>query len=131
MNYTINEVAIKFGLSTHTLRYYDKEGLMPFIGRTKSGNRVFSEADLNWVKMVCCLKDTGMQIKEIKQYADLCLQGMNTINERKEMLVDHRQHVLKQMEQLKNNLDLIDSKIAVYGNPELAEKMYGDLEKTT
>ncbi|MEC2346250.1 MerR family transcriptional regulator [Paenibacillus barengoltzii] len=130
MNYTIHEVANKFGLSTHTLRYYDKEGLMPFIGRTKSGNRVFSEADLNWVKMVCCLKDTGMQIKEIKRYADLCQQGMDTINERKEMLVEHRKQVLKQMEELKKNLELIDSKIAIYDDPELAEKMYGGLEKS-
>ena len=103
---------------------------MPFIGRTKYGNRIFSEADLNWVTMVCCLKDTGMQIKEIKQYADLCMQGTNTIDERKEMLADHRKQVLKQMEDIKKNLDLIDSKIAVYGNPELAERMYGDLEKT-
>jgi DNA-binding transcriptional MerR regulator len=130
LNYTIHEVANKFGLSTHTLRYYDKEGLMPFIGRTKSGNRVFSEADLNWVKMVCCLKDTGMQIKEIKKYADWCMEGMRTIDERKAMLIEHRKQVVKQMEELKKNLELIDSKIAIYDDPELAEKMYGGLEKS-
>lgn len=129
MNYSINEVAKKFGLSIHTLRFYDKEGLMPFIGRDKSGNRVFSETDLNWVAMVCCLKDTGMSIKEIKQYADWCTQGMQSISERKAMLADHRKQVVKQIEDMKKNLALIDSKIAVYENPELAERLYGGLEK--
>lgn len=130
MNYSINEVASKFGLSAHTLRFYDKEGLMPFIGRDKSGNRIFTETDLNWVAMVCCLKDTGMSIKEIKQYADWCMEGMPTIGERKAMLVDHRKQVVRQIEELKKNLALIDSKIAVYDDPELAQKLYGDLEKT-
>ncbi|SDL88753.1 MerR family transcriptional regulator [Sediminibacillus halophilus] len=129
MNFSINEVAKKFGISSHTLRFYDKEGLMPFIGRDKSGNRVFTEEDLNWVAMVCCLKDTGMSIKEIKQYADWCAQGMQTLDERKEMLAEHRQQVLKQIEDLKKNLDLIDYKIEVYENPEWAQKLYGSLEK--
>ena len=129
MNYSINEVSKKFGLSVHTLRYYDKEGLMPFIGRDKSGNRVFSETDLNWVTMVCCLKDTGMPIKEIKQYADWCIGGMETIYERKVMLTAHRKQVLKQIEDLKKNIELIDSKIMVYGNPELTQRLYGDLGK--
>ncbi|MDF2958701.1 MAG: hypothetical protein K0S39_436 [Paenibacillus sp.] len=129
MNYSINGVANKFGLSVHTLRFYDKEGLMPFIGRDKSGNRVFTETDLKWVAMVCCLKDTGMSIKEIKEYADWCMQGLQTIDERKAMLVAHRKQVVKQIEDLKKNLELIDSKIAVYENPELAQKMYGSLEK--
>lgn len=131
MNYTINEVANKFGLTAHTLRFYDKEGLMPFIGRGKSGNRVFTETDLNWVAMVCCLKDTGMSIKEIKQYADWCMQGMQTIKERKEMLAVHRRQVVKQINDLNKYLDLLDWKISIYNNPELAEKLYGGLEQNT
>lgn len=70
-----------------------------------------------------------MKIKDIKQYADWCTEGLQTIEERKTMLADHRQQVVKQMEALKKNLALIDSKIAVYENPEQAEKMYGLLEK--
>ncbi|KKI91041.1 MerR family transcriptional regulator [Bacillus sp. SA1-12] len=130
MNYTIKEVANKFGLSIHTLRYYDNEGLMPFIERDKSGNRVFTETDLNWVTMICCLKDTGMSIKEIKQYADWCKQGTQTIDERKEMLTAHRKQVLKQVEDLKKNLELIDSKIAFYEDPDQARKMDELLDKT-
>lgn len=129
MNYSINEVANKFGISAHTLRYYDKEGLMPFVGRDKSGKRVFTEEDLNWLAMIFCLKETGIAIKGIKQYADWCTQGMQTLDERKAMLSDHRQQVLKQIEAMKKNLELIDSKIAVYENPKLAKKLYGELDR--
>ncbi|WP_309123328.1 MerR family transcriptional regulator [Paenibacillus sp.] len=131
MNYSIQEVANQFNLSIHTLRYYDKEGLMPFIGRDKSGNRVFTDSDLNWVAMICCLKDTGMSIKEMKLYAELCVRGMQSIEERKEMLVAHRKQVLQQVEDLKKHIELIDSKIEVYENPELAQKLYGSLDQTT
>jgi DNA-binding transcriptional MerR regulator len=131
MKYTINEVADKFSLSAHTLRYYDKEGLLPFISRDKSGNRVFTELDLIWVALICCLKNTGMPIKEIKQYSDWCTQGSRTIDERKAMLIAHRSQVLKQIEDMKKDLELIDSKIATYEDPELARRMDEHLEKTT
>jgi len=114
MNYTINEVADKFSLSTHTLRYYDKEGLLPFVLRNKSGNRVFSELDLQWIALICCLKNTGMPIKAMKQYSDWCTQGDRTIDNRKEMLAAHRIQVLQQMEDLRTNLALIDAKLAIY-----------------
>ncbi|MBM6996278.1 HTH-type transcriptional regulator AdhR [compost metagenome] len=130
MKYSIQEVAAKFGLTAHTLRYYDKEGLLPFIGREPSGNRIFMEKDLDWLAMICCLKDTGMPIKEIKQYADWCAKGMETLEERKAMLADHRLQVLKQMDALQQNLDLIDSKIAVYNDPVLAEQRYGNFSET-
>ncbi|TLS53724.1 MerR family transcriptional regulator [Paenibacillus antri] len=131
MNYSIQEVANRFNLSIHTLRYYDKEGLMPFIGRDPSGNRVFTDSDLNWVAMICCLKDTGMSIKEMKLYADLCVRGMQSIGERKEMLAAHRKQVLQQIEALKKHVELIDSKIEVYDHPELAQQLYGNLDHTS
>lgn len=130
MKYSIHEVATKFGLTAHTLRYYDKEGLLPFIGREPSGTRIFTEKDLEWLAMICCLKDTGMPIKEIKQYADWCAKGMETLEERKAMLADHRLQVLQQMEALQKNLDLIDSKIAVYNDPVLTEQRYGNIGET-
>lgn len=102
---------------------------MPFLERDRAGNRVFSETDINWISMICCLKNTGMPIKEIKQYADWCAQGMQTIDERKVMLTNHRKKVLMQLEDLKKDLKLIDSKIEVYDNPELAQRIYGGLEK--
>jgi DNA-binding transcriptional MerR regulator len=129
MNYTINEVAAKFGLSAHTLRFYDKEGLLPFITRTKSGNRTFTEMDLDWVALICCLKDTGMPIKEIKLYSDWCKQGRETIDERKKMLADHRSEVLKQIEELNKNLELIDKKLDWYEDPEMLRKIDEHVEK--
>ncbi|MFK7697136.1 MerR family transcriptional regulator [Paenibacillus sp. HJGM_3] len=121
MNYTIHDIARKFGLSAHTIRYYDKEGLFPFIGRNSSGNRVFTEADLEWVALICCLKDTGMPIKEMKRYVDWCTKGRETIEARKGMLSAHRQAVLRQVEDLNRNLDILDAKIALYNSPDAAD----------
>ena len=70
-----------------------------------------------------------MPIKEMKKYADWCAQGMQTINEKKEMLTDHRRKVIKQIEDLKKDLILIDSKLEIYDNPELAQILYGGLVK--
>ena len=75
LTYTIKDVAKIFGLSIYTIRFYDKEGLLPFVSRNKSGNRVFTESDVNLIKTICCLKNTGMQIKDIKKYIDFCMEG--------------------------------------------------------
>ncbi|OXS62730.1 MerR family transcriptional regulator [Cohnella sp. CIP 111063] len=123
MNYTINEAARQFGLTAHTLRYYDKEGLLPFIGRGKSGNRTFSEQDLQWLALICCLKDTGMPIKEIKTYSDLCVEGGATAETRKTILQSHRAEVARQIDELQKNLGLIDAKIASYDDPERLKMM--------
>jgi DNA-binding transcriptional MerR regulator len=112
--YTINEVATICNVTAHTLRFYDKEGLMPFVGRNNAGNRVFTEHDLNIIKLICCLKNTGMQIKEIKTYIDMFMQGAETIQKRTEILTEHRKEVLRQIEEKKKNLNIIDLKIALY-----------------
>ncbi|MED1946926.1 MULTISPECIES: MerR family transcriptional regulator [Brevibacillus] len=123
MFYTIKQVADRFGLPAHTLRYYDKEGLLPFVSRDKNGNRLFSELDLNWIALICCLKNTGMPIKEIKEYSDWCKQGSQKLEERKALLIAHREQVEKQIEEFQKNLALIDTKIATYEDPELVKKM--------
>lgn len=129
MKYTINEVARKFNLSAHTLRYYDKEGLLPFIGRDKSGNRMFTDSDLDWVTMICCLKDTGMPIKEIKTYSQWCQKGKETVDERKKMLAAHRLAVEKQIDQLRSHLKIIDNKVAMYDDPEYIQMLELRLER--
>ncbi|UKL00613.1 MerR family transcriptional regulator [Brevibacillus brevis] len=123
MFYTIKQVADRFGLPAHTLRYYDKEGLLPFVSRDKNGNRLFSELDLNWIALICCLKNTGMPIKEIKEYSDWCKQGSQKLEERKTLLIAHREQVEKQIEEFQKNLALIDTKIATYEDPEMVKKM--------
>ncbi|MBO9597668.1 MAG: MerR family transcriptional regulator [Cohnella sp.] len=114
--YTINEVARMCDLSAYTLRFYDKEGLLPFVSRTPSGIRSFSERDLELIKLICCLKNTGMPIKEIKRYIDMVMDGAETVEARRQMMVDHRKEVLRQIDELKKNVNLIDLKIAFYDN---------------
>ncbi|KGK87797.1 MerR family transcriptional regulator [Desulfosporosinus sp. HMP52] len=114
MSYTISQVAEKFDLTAHTIRYYDKEGLLPFVDRSKSGIREFSDSDLEWLKLICCLKNTGMPIKQIKQYIEWCLQGDETLEIRRQLFLDHRKEVLKHMADLRENLKLIDFKLKMY-----------------
>lgn len=116
--YTINEVAEICNISPYTLRFYDKEGLLPFVSRNRSGNRQFSDTDLNVIKLICCLKNTGMQIKDIKKYVDLVMQGAETSAQRKQIMIEHRKMVLNQIEDLKKNLNIIELKIALYDKDE-------------
>jgi DNA-binding transcriptional MerR regulator len=114
MNYTIKQAADKANLTVHTLRYYDKEGLLPFVNRDKSGNRVFTESDFEWLGLICCLKNTGMPIKQIGAFIQSCMQGEDTLGSRLQMLVAHRQVVLQQINDLNHNLDVINHKIERY-----------------
>jgi DNA-binding transcriptional MerR regulator len=66
------------------------------------------------VKLICCLKNTGMQVKEIKQYIDLCMQGEDTASVRRQIMVDHRKNILRQIDDLKKNLTIVNLKIGFY-----------------
>ena len=90
MTYTIKDISKMFGVSIYTIRFYDKEGLLPFVLRNKSGNRVFTESDVSLFRTIYCLKNTGMQIKDIKKYIDFCMEGAGTIDFRKKLLLEHR-----------------------------------------
>jgi DNA-binding transcriptional MerR regulator len=114
MGYSIAEVAEKTHLTPHTLRYYEKEGLLPFVDRSDSGNRDFKETDLEWLELICCLKNTGMPIKKIKEYIQLCLKGDSTIEVRRKIFLKHKEDVLNQMAELQKNLDKINCKINHY-----------------
>ncbi len=112
--YTINEIAKICDISVYTIRFYDKEGLLPFVTRNTTGNRQFSEADLDVIKLICCLKNTGMQVKEIKRYIDLCMQGEGTAPARRQIMVEHRKEIFRQIADLKKNLTIVDLKIGFY-----------------
>jgi len=114
MGFSIAEVAEKTHLTAHTLRYYEKEGLLPFVDRSDSGNRDFKDKDLEWLELICCLKNTGMPIKKIKEVIALCLKGDDTLNIRREMFINHREDVINQMGELQKNLDKINYKINYY-----------------
>jgi len=114
MEYTIKQVAERMQLTPSTLRFYDKEGLMPLLKRSDSGIRKYSQTDLSWLELVCCLKNSGMQLDEIKQFMTLCLQGSTTSEQRKEILEQHKANILSKMEVLNRSLDIIDYKLEHY-----------------
>ncbi|MDT8860806.1 MerR family transcriptional regulator [Alkalihalobacillus sp. MEB130] len=112
--YTISEVAKELNLTAYTLRYYDKEGLMPFVERTASGIRSFKESDISALKVIECLKSTGMPIKEIKNFIDWCSDGDITLQKRYDMFMERKAIVEAQMEELKKTMELIEHKCSYY-----------------
>ena len=114
--YTVKEVADKMDISEHTLRFWAKSGFFPFVKRNENNIRQFSENDLEWVKIVKCLRSVGTENKAIKRYIDLCIIGDSTIKERYEIIQDTKQKALKQMEELKQQLALLDYKEHFYQN---------------
>lgn len=104
----------KTELSTHTLRYYEKEGLLPFVRKNSSGLRVFADSDIGWLKMIECLKGVGMPLKEIKQYIDWYREGDTTLPERLEMFKRQKQNLERQMAMLNKHMEKINYKINLY-----------------
>ncbi len=92
MSYTISEVAEMMGTSPSTLRYYDKEGLLPNVKRV-NGIRVFEKEDFPWLRVLNCLKNTGMPIRKIREYVELAGRGDETLQERYELIKEQRQYV--------------------------------------
>ena len=109
MEYTIGQVAKLTGLSISTIRYYDKEGLLNGINR-KSGIRSFNDKDLNTIRVIECLKNSGMLIKEIRDFMKLCEEGDSSLNERYNFFLDQEKKVQDQIKSLNQTLKLIKFK---------------------
>ena len=114
MTYLIGEIAQKTGLSVHTLRYYEKEGLLPFVQKNKSGLRIYTDKDIGWISLINCLKSTGMPLKGIKQYIDWFLMGNSTLEQRLNMFKQQKTHIQEQLKQMHRHLDKINYKITLY-----------------
>lgn len=114
MTYTIAQASERCGLTPHTLRYYDKEGLLPYVDRSPSGIRQFKEIDFEWLKTITCLKNTGMTIKKIKEFIDFAMQGDDTLELRLEIIRNHKKVVEQQMEELRQHMDTIEHKLWYY-----------------
>jgi DNA-binding transcriptional MerR regulator len=113
MIYTVGEMAKQLDVAASTLRYYDKEGLLPFVERS-GGMRMFKDEDMSWLKIIECLKKTGMPIKEIKHFIDCCMEGDSKIDERLFIIKSQRDAVIKQMEEMQEMLDMLDYKCLYY-----------------
>lgn len=114
MSYTIGEVVGLLGVAPSTLRYYDKEGLLPNLERTSGGVRRFTEKDLETFRFIDCLKCSGLSIRDIREYLHLVEAGDATIDERLQMLLRQRETVREQMARLQRTLDLLDYKCWYY-----------------
>lgn len=114
MTRTIQDAAAETGISRDTLRYYEKVGILPGIARSESGHRRFSDDDMGWIKMVQCLRATGMPIEDLHAYAELMQQGDATSAERLRLLHEHRRRIKDDMAELSTALELVERKISGY-----------------
>lgn len=127
--YTIGQISKMFDLPVSTLRYYDKEGLFPNMKRT-SGIRKFSESEIEALHVIECLKKTGMEIKDIKQFMDWCAEGPSTYSNRKKLFEDRKKALEEQLQELEKNMAMINFKCWYYeqaisdGNEEHLNKIF-------
>lgn len=112
---TIGELSRATNISEYTLRYYEKKGLIR-VQRDNAGKRYYEEGDIEWIKFIKRLKDTGMLLKDIESYSQLRYAGEKTMPERLSMLQKHREYVLEQQVKWEQYLGNLDNKIMFYEN---------------
>ncbi|MEU1813962.1 MerR family transcriptional regulator [Streptomyces roseifaciens] len=114
--YTISEVADCTGLSVHTLRWYERIGLMPHVDRSHTGQRRYTDRDLDWLDLVGRLRLTGMPVADMVRYARLVREGEHTLAERERLLTAHREDVRTRIAELRSTLEVLDYKIDIYAD---------------
>lgn len=112
--YTIQEVEEEMGVSVHTLRYYEKIGLLHSIQRKENGRRAYSEEDLGWIYWLKLLRESGMPIRVMKQYVEITRAGDHTMDERCAILQEHRNHLHEKIQTLHGYLKKLDQKVEFY-----------------
>lgn len=118
----IAEVSEQYGISPDTLRYYERIGLLPPVNRMESGIRDYTEIDIRRVEFIKCMRRAGLPIEVLIEYIALVQQGNETIEARKEMLVEQRAQLAIRMAEMQQTLDLLDYKISVYENTVLKKE---------
>lgn len=111
---TIAEVSQKYGLPADTLRYYEKEGLIPPVHRTESGLRDYTQQDCNWVEFIKCMRGAGLSIATLREYVRLFKQGDRTLQKRKNLLLQERQHLQARIQEQQAVLERLNYKIKIY-----------------
>ena len=110
MYYTVGEMAKRLGVAPSTLRYYDQEGVLPFVERSEGGIRVFKESDYEWLQVIGCLKKTGMQLRDIKTFIEMAMQGDQTIEPRLALITKQKESVKAQIAELEETLRTLEFK---------------------
>jgi DNA-binding transcriptional MerR regulator len=111
---TITEVSKKYGLSSDTLRYYERVGLIPTVNRNKNGIRDYLEEDCRWVEFIKCMRSAGLPIEVLIEYVKLFQEGDETLDARKELLTEQRKQLAEKMEDMKKTIERLDNKIKRY-----------------
>ena len=130
MNYTIKQVSEMTGLSIPTIRYYDKEGLLPDLQRKESGYRIFSDRDLEAIDLIECFKESGLTIREIRHFMSLVRQGDVTLDERLAICQTHIARLEEKLAAVQNALEHSRRTLAFYeiaaktGSEETAKDLY-------
>ncbi|MDF2683246.1 MAG: MerR family transcriptional regulator [Brevibacillus sp.] len=113
MGYSMKEISKKMGITPYTLRFYEKEGVLPIVERDANGVRMFNEHYIDCIETVQALRSTGLPLAEIKQYAELYKMGDSTLQQRKELLVIQKSNVEEQISLLMKTLEKINYKLAL------------------
>ena len=111
---TIAEVSKKYNITADTIRYYEKIGLIPHIPRNKSGIRNFDENSCKWIEFIKCMRNAGLSIETLSEYVELFSQGHETVQERRSLLIEQKEKLLKKQEDIKNTISRLDVKIKIY-----------------
>ena len=122
--YTMKEVCQIVGWNYETLKYYCKEGLIPNVKRDKNNYRIFDENNIEWIKGLQCLKKCGMNLKDMHQYLDYCMQGPVSIPERVDMLNETKEDLEKRLSEIQESLDYIEQKKELYRDMQEGKKPY-------
>ncbi|MBT2649862.1 MerR family transcriptional regulator [Bacillus sp. ISL-34] len=127
MEFYIKEAAEKVGLPTHTLRYYEQKGLLPFVKRDNNGNRIFDETDLSWLELIVCLRKTDIALSELRGIVELTKEGDFTAAKRKQIFEKHKEKMLEKQRDLDKAFIKIETKIEYYDE---LEKKYEEEKET-
>jgi DNA-binding transcriptional MerR regulator len=115
---SVGEAADRVGLSTHTLRWYEQEGLVQPVGRDSAGRRRYTQQDVDWLVLLTRLRRTGMPVRDMRRYAELAREGDATIGARRRLFEQHRDRVLGRIAELEEDLKVLNYKIDLYGEME-------------
>ena len=111
---TIKEVSEKYDISSDTLRYYERIGMIPEVTRTASGIRDYQESDLSWVELVICMRKAGVSVESLIEYVKMCMQGDTTFSARLHLLQEEKEKLEEQRSQLETAMKRLDYKISRY-----------------
>ncbi|WP_251519569.1 MULTISPECIES: MerR family transcriptional regulator [Staphylococcus] len=121
MQYTIKEVSEKMNLPAHTIRYYENEGLLPFLKRDENGYRIFDDSDLGWLEFISCLKITGMSLEDLRKIILLTYNESEDFDSRRKILLEHREKLKIQQENLNRAFNKVEVKLEYFNQ---LEKQY-------